>query len=87
MQVDIDKAGCGFAAKNLSERKTFLFALRDVMLSWVGCKERCQDIKEYNETTIYSDTLLETFERKVVLTYVQYFFDSFGRAPVTPLRL
>ncbi|THU83092.1 hypothetical protein K435DRAFT_871653 [Dendrothele bispora CBS 962.96] len=87
LAMDFDQVREGFAAEVPVARKSSLFALRDVMMVWPYFKERCRDVKDLREGDFYNDTKLETFELVVISGYLQYFFDTFGRAAITPLRL
>ncbi|THU80288.1 hypothetical protein K435DRAFT_874532 [Dendrothele bispora CBS 962.96] len=89
LTVDIDRADDheGFGSAAPVGRKGVLFALRDVMNDWPKFGERCRNAKDALEKDFYNDTTLEVFEAVVVHGYLQYFFDTFGRAAVTPLRL
>ncbi|THU95071.1 hypothetical protein K435DRAFT_859927 [Dendrothele bispora CBS 962.96] len=87
LMVDFNRADEGFASAVPIGRKGVLFALRDVMKEWPKFGERCRNAKDAIEKDFYNDTKLELFETEVVHGYLQYFFDTFGRAAVTPLRL
>ncbi|THV03422.1 hypothetical protein K435DRAFT_851900 [Dendrothele bispora CBS 962.96] len=87
LTVNIEQAHEGFAAEVPVARKGSLFALRDVMMVWPHFNQRCRDVKDLQEKDFYNDTKLEMFELVVISAYVQYFFDTFGRAAITPLHL
>ncbi|KAK7468907.1 hypothetical protein VKT23_003404 [Stygiomarasmius scandens] len=87
LNINVDDAHGGFAARMPTARKSSLLALRDVMMDWPCFRERCCSVKDLREDDLYNDIKLELFEIEVVGSYLQYFFDTFGRAAITPLRL
>ncbi|THU96447.1 hypothetical protein K435DRAFT_858563 [Dendrothele bispora CBS 962.96] len=87
LDLNTDQTHEGFAAQVPAGRKSSLFALRDVMMDWPRFNERCPNVKELREHDFYNDLKLEAFEVAVVQSYIQYFFDAFGRAVIVPLRL
>ncbi|THV02559.1 hypothetical protein K435DRAFT_963060 [Dendrothele bispora CBS 962.96] len=87
LDVNFEKADEGFAARVPMLRKKHLFSLRNVMLAWEGSVSRCRSIRNIARDSIHNDLTLEAFEKNVIRTYTQCFFDKFGRAATTPLRL
>jgi len=82
LDVDFAKSNQGFAAAASNDQKGYIFALQDIMLDWKEASFWCKDIRSYSETDRYNDMSLETFERCVVLIYLQYFL-----TPVATLLL
>ncbi|THU90467.1 hypothetical protein K435DRAFT_864266 [Dendrothele bispora CBS 962.96] len=87
LSVDMSSSSQGIAAKSPVDRLPYVFALRDVMLSWSGSAHRCRAISNVSRKDVSDCDVYEPFERNVVLCYLQAAFDCFGRAAVAPVRL
>ena len=81
--ISFSKAHAGLAAVTSRGRAPFLFALRDLMLTWKGI-EQTQLLPHVRQST---DSELDQFEKKVASTYLDVFYKTFGRAGTLPHRL
>jgi hypothetical protein len=84
LRAHIPSANRGLVADDWETRLPYVFALRDIMVSWVGCRQFIKPLSPAELMGGFSKMRFQEVEAEVTQFYTQSFFDYFGRAASIP---
>lgn len=93
LDIELGHANHGLACPQWTDRRRYLFALRNVMITWSGFQSYAssKNLLAFLEPPVLSSDMTENqthhLEMLVSGFYTQSFFNCFGRAPILPRRL